>query len=85
VLLLLSVIRWMYGGYVWLTNAVEPDRKGGRLLLLGGMAGFLILALSIPRAFSDGGVAFGLAYLVGLHARGQVPELARDDSCRDGH
>lgn len=69
-LLLLGVIWWMYGGYAWLTNAVAPDRVGRRLLLLGGMAGFLILALSIPRAFTDGGVAFGLAYLlvVGVHA-----------------
>ena len=69
VLLLLAVIWWMYGGYAWLTNAVAPDRAARRLLLLAGMGGFLVLALSIPRAFGDGGVAFGLAYLVvvGVH------------------
>jgi low temperature requirement protein LtrA len=62
--LLLGVIWWMYGGYAWLTNAVPPDQPPHRLLLLASMAGFLVVALAVPRAFGDGGVAFGLAYLV---------------------
>jgi low temperature requirement protein LtrA len=61
---MLTVIWWMYGGYAWLTNAVRADTGSRRLLLLGGMTGFLILALAIPRAFSQTGLAFGLAYLV---------------------
>ena len=67
---MLGVIFYMYGGYAWLTNAVAADRAARRLLLLGGMAGFLVLALAIPRAFSEGDVAFGVAYLVvvGIHA-----------------
>jgi low temperature requirement protein LtrA len=70
VVLMLGVIFWMYGGYAWLTNAVAPDSTSRRLLLLGGMAGYLVLALCIPRAFDDGGTAFGLAYvaIVSLHA-----------------
>jgi low temperature requirement protein LtrA len=70
VVLMLGVIWWMYGGYAWLTNTVAPDRAARRMLLLGGMAGFLVLALAVPQAFSGGGVAFGLAYLVvvGVHA-----------------
>jgi low temperature requirement protein LtrA len=64
VVLMLGVIYYMYGGYAWLTNAVAADRAARRLLLLGGMAGFLVLALSIPRAFSEGDVAFGVAYVV---------------------
>jgi low temperature requirement protein LtrA len=55
---------WMYGGYAWLTNAVPPREPIVRLLMLVGMAGFLVLALAIPRAFGDAGVAFGLGYLV---------------------
>jgi low temperature requirement protein LtrA len=63
VALMLGVIWWMYGGYAWLTNAVAPDRASRRLLLLGGMAAYLVLALSIPEAFSGTGLTFGLAYL----------------------
>jgi low temperature requirement protein LtrA len=69
VVLMLGVIFWMYGGYAWMTNAVATDRAARRLLLLAGMAGFLVLALAIPRAFSEGDVAFGVAYLaiVSIH------------------
>jgi low temperature requirement protein LtrA len=70
VVLLLSIIWWIYDGYVWLTNAVALDFLGHRLLLLGGMAGFLVMALAIPTTFGDGGLAFGLGYLavVALHS-----------------
>ena len=70
VVLMLGVIWWMYDGYAWLTNAVAPDNTARRLLLLGAMAAFLMLALSIPKAFHGSGTAFGLAYLaiVLLHA-----------------
>jgi low temperature requirement protein LtrA len=75
VVLMLGVILWMYSGYVWMTNAVATDRAARRLLLLAGMAGYLVLALAIPRAFSEGDVAFGVAYLLivaihtGLYSR----------------
>jgi low temperature requirement protein LtrA len=61
---MLIVIWWMYGGYAWLTNLVAPDRTAYQLLLLGGMAAFMVLSLSVPNAFGDNGLAFGLAYLV---------------------
>ncbi len=61
--LMLGVIFWMYGGYAWLTNSVALDRLARRLTLLGGMAGFLVVALAIPDAFTGSGAAFGLAYL----------------------
>src|SRR5947208_3821254 len=64
VVLMLGVIWWMYGGYAWLTNSVAPDRAERRLVLLGAMAAYLVLALTIPRAFGDGGAAFGIAYMV---------------------
>jgi low temperature requirement protein LtrA len=62
--LILGVVWWMYGGYAWLTNAVPPQGATRRLLLLGGMAAFLVLALAIPKAFDGTGLTFGLAYLV---------------------
>jgi low temperature requirement protein LtrA len=64
VVLMLGVIWWMYGGYAWLTNEVALDRIGRRMLLLSGMAGFLVVALSIPTAFGGSGATFGLSYLV---------------------
>src|SRR4030081_2389986 len=64
VVLMLGVIWWMYGGYAWMTNAVSAHTVNRRLLLLGGMAGYFVLALSIPHAFSSSGLAFGVAYLL---------------------
>jgi low temperature requirement protein LtrA len=61
---MLVVIWWMYGGYAWLTNLVAPDRAAYQLLLLSGMAAFLVLSLAVPHAFDDTGVWFGCAYLV---------------------
>lgn len=64
VLLMFGMIWWMYGGYIWLTNAVRPDRPIRQLLLLGAMAGFLMIGLAIPGAFQGDGIVFGLGYLV---------------------
>jgi low temperature requirement protein LtrA len=63
VILMLGVIWWMYTGYAWLTNEVAPNSLARRLLLLGGMGGFLVTALAIPTAFGGSGATFGLAYL----------------------
>jgi len=83
VLVMLAVIWWMYDGYAWLTNAISTDLLRFRLLLLGGMAGFLVIALAIPTAYTSNGVAFGLGYLVvvllhaGMYAKGtSVSEVA---------
>jgi low temperature requirement protein LtrA len=76
VVLMLGVIWWMYSGYVWLTNAVSPDRIERRIVLLGGMTAFLVVALAVPHAFGAGGAAFGIAYLavvsvhIGMFAKG---------------
>ena len=75
VALMLGVIWWMYDGYAWLTNSVRPDRTERQLGLFAGMAAFLVLALSVPHAFTGTGLTFGLAYLAivlvhtGLFAR----------------
>ncbi len=63
-MLIFGNLWWMYGGYAWLTNAVPPRRDYQRLLLLFGMAGFLVAALGIPDAFGDGGIPLGVGYLI---------------------
>lgn len=75
------MIWWMYDGYVWLTNSAL-DVLGHRFLLLGGMAGFLIMALAIPTTFDGGGLAFGLGYLVVvlLHAWLYLRETSPSES-----
>jgi low temperature requirement protein LtrA len=64
VVLIFDVLFWMYAAYAWLTNMVPPDRPARRLLLIGGMAAFLVCALAVPQAFDGGGVAFGLGMLL---------------------
>ena len=70
VLLIFGLLWWMHSGYVWLTNARTPSRTPERLLLLLGMAGFLIIGLAIPHAFGTptahgrDGVALGIGYLL---------------------
>ena len=68
VLLIFGVLWWMYGGYAWLTNTRTPDQTPERVLLLTGMAGFLVVGLAIPHGFgpeaSDSGATLGLGYLI---------------------
>ena len=68
VLLVFGVLWWMYGGYTWLTNTHVPDQTPERLLLLVGMAGFLVAGLAIPHGFGPGDtgsrVALGVGYLI---------------------
>jgi low temperature requirement protein LtrA len=70
VVVMFLLIWWMYDGYAWLTNSISTDRLRFRLLLIGGMGGFLIIALAVPDAYDGAGLAFGIGYLavVLLHA-----------------
>ncbi|MFG2819376.1 low temperature requirement protein A [Kitasatospora sp. NPDC048365] len=64
VLVMLAVIWWMYDAFIWLTNAMPPETHPRRGLLLLGMAGFLVISLTVPHAFEGSGAAFGWAYLL---------------------
>src|SRR5512138_284637 len=68
--LIFIVLFWMYGGYVWLTNSVPPIKPGRQLLLIAGMAAFLICALAIPNTFTTGGLEFGIGYLIVILVHG---------------
>jgi low temperature requirement protein LtrA len=62
--LIFIVLFWMYGGYVWLTNSVPPVTADRQLLLIAGMAAFLVCALAIPNAFQQTDLVFGIGYLI---------------------
>ncbi|HEX2319545.1 MAG TPA: low temperature requirement protein A [Streptosporangiaceae bacterium] len=64
VLLIFGLLWWMYSGYAWLTNTTSPVRAPERVLLVIGMAGFLIVGLAIPAGFGRDGIALGLGYLL---------------------
>ncbi len=70
VAVMLGLIFYMYDGYAWLTNAVPARGTRRQGLLIGGMAGYLVLAITIPVAYDGAGLTFGLALLAitGLHA-----------------
>ncbi len=61
-LAVLMLVWWMYGGYIWLTNHAHTP-KSMRLVLVGALAGFLVMALAIPESAGEGRLLFGLAYL----------------------
>ncbi|EOQ09374.1 low temperature requirement protein A [Bacillus cereus] len=64
VFLMLALIWWMYGGYLWLTNITQIANSQLRGFLLFGMAGFLMISLAIPDAFGKNSWAFGLGYMI---------------------
>ena len=68
--LIFIILFWMYGGYVWLTNSVPPITASRQLLLVAGMAAFLICALAIPNAFHTTGLTFGIGYLIVIIVHG---------------
>jgi low temperature requirement protein LtrA len=84
-LLVLAAIWWLWTGYAWLTNSLEPEDGIVRAGVFAAMAAMFLVALAVPRAFGGEGVLFAVAYLVvrlinlGLYAisgRGD-PNLAR--------
>jgi low temperature requirement protein LtrA len=72
VVVMLAVIWWMYDGYAWLTNAIATERLRHRLLLIGGMGGFLVIALAVPEAYGGDGLVFGLGYLAVVLLHGSM-------------
>ena len=61
-LLLLSMLWWSWSAYAWLTNTLDPDEGGVRLVMLAAIAAMLIMSLAAPRAFGSDGETFAVAY-----------------------
>ncbi len=60
-LLVLGVVWWAWVGYAWLTSVIDPEEGAVRLVIFLAMAAMLIVALCVPEAFGDLGLAFALA------------------------
>src|SRR5213594_388640 len=63
-LLLLGAVWWAWSAYAWLTNSLDPEEGAVRIAMLAATAAMLVVSLAAPTAFGEGGVIFGLAYLV---------------------
>jgi low temperature requirement protein LtrA len=61
-LLVLGVLWWAWSGYAWLTSVVDPEEGAVRFVIFAAMAAFLVVALCVPEAFGDQGLAFAIAY-----------------------
>lgn len=70
----LLIVYWMYGGFAWLTNAIGSSTPLARVVLLLGMASFLVVSLAVPRAFGRDAIVFAVAYLVlnAIHLAGFI-------------
>src|SRR4051812_8658078 len=60
--ILMLALWWIWIDNAWLTNWLDPDRAPVRLLLFILMLLGLIVSASIPKAFGERAMAFGIAY-----------------------
>ena len=63
-MLVLAALWWAWAAYAWLTNNVNADEGGNRLVVFAAMAAMLVVALAVPHAFNEDGVLFASAYFV---------------------
>jgi low temperature requirement protein LtrA len=61
-LLVLGVLWWSWVGYAWLTSVVDPEEGVVRLTIFAAMAGLLVAALCVPRAFDNLALLFACCY-----------------------
>jgi low temperature requirement protein LtrA len=62
-LLVLAAIWWLWTGYAWLTNSLEPEEGLVRAGMFAAMAAVFLVALAVPNAFGEDALLFGVAYL----------------------
>jgi low temperature requirement protein LtrA len=77
---LFLVLWWAWGAYAWLTNTVPTAETLPRLVVLAAMAAMLVVALAVPHAWGDGGVALALAWLVVMVLHAALFVLAAGNS-----
>jgi low temperature requirement protein LtrA len=62
--LILGLVWWAWGGYAWMTNAIDTDPAGIRVLFLGCTLASFFVSLAVPDAFGADGLWFAIPYLV---------------------
>jgi len=62
--LLLSILWWAWSAYAWLTNTLDPEEGGVRMVMFAAIAAMLIASLAAPRAFGRDATTFAIAYLI---------------------
>jgi len=61
-LLILALIWWAWSGFVWVTNAQDPDNPVVRAVLLLAAGLIFISGLAVPDAFGSAGTLFAVTY-----------------------
>ena len=62
--LLFAALWWAWGAYAWLTNTLDPEEGGVRLVMFATTAAMLIVALATPSAFGSEALVFAVAYFL---------------------
>lgn len=60
--MMLMAVWWAWVYTAWATNWLDPERAPVRLLLFALMAVALVMSASLPEAFGDKGLVFGVAF-----------------------
>ena len=60
--LVLGLLWWTWGGYAWLTNAIDVENVAARGLVMIAMAGTFFMALAVPHAYDVDGAWFAVPY-----------------------
>jgi low temperature requirement protein LtrA len=61
-MLVLALMWWAWTGYAWLTSVVDPEEGAVRIAIFAAMAALLVVALTVPDAFTGRALQFALAY-----------------------
>ena len=60
--MLMLAMWWVWIFTCWVTNWLDPERPPVRVMLFALMAGGLALSVSLPHAFTERGLVFGVAF-----------------------
>lgn len=62
--ILFAAVWWAWNYTAWATNWIDPDHVAGRVLMVALMACALLMAIAMPKAFSERAGLFAAVYVV---------------------